>query len=294
MHKPQPLVSVIVPCYNHAGFVEACLQSILKQSYRNFELIILDDGSPDNSKQVIEAFLSKLPKGCEQHIHFDSHDNIGLCATLNKGIALSQGKYVVTFASDDIMVLDRLEKQVAYLETNPEVGVCGGSMLGIDNDGVTLSKQKTLSACTLDFDDIFWRDNGGPPAPTAMIRKSVLDEAGEYDTNSGIEDLYMWLKITANGHKIGIISDVLAYYRSHDNNMHNNYAWMIDNIQRIYSGYQDHPKYAEVLDNFLTSMFVKTAKKDKAIAWGLLKDLDWSRQTNKKIKGLMRLVFNWF
>lgn len=293
MHKSQPLVSVVVPCYNHAGFVEDCLRSILKQSYRNFELIILDDGSPDNSKQVIENFINKLTDS-PQRIYFDSHKNIGLCATLNKGIALARGEYVVTFASDDIMMLDRLEKQVAYLEANPDVGVCGGSMLGIDDNGVILSKQKTLSACTLDFDDIFWRNNGGPAAPTAMIRKSALDEAGDYDPNSGIEDLYMWLKITANGHKIGIVSDVLAYYRSHDNNMHNNYAWMIDNIQKIYSGYQDHPKYPEVLDNFLTSMFVKTAKKDKAIAWSLLKDLDWSRQTNKKIKGLMRLVFSWF
>ena len=291
MNTSQPLVSVIIPSYNHAHFVEACLQSVLKQSYRDFELIILDDGSPDDSKSVIEGFLEKL-SSCRQRIHFDSHSNIGLCATLNKGLSLAQGKYVVIFASDDIMMLDRLEKQVAYLEKNSEVAVCGGSMLGIDNDGVLLSKQKILPACRLDFDDVFWRGSGGLPAPTAMIRKSVIDEVGGYDPAIAIEDLYMWLKITAHGHKMSITSDVVAYYRSHDANMHGNYQWMIDNIRKIYLDYQSHPKYAEVLDDFLTSMLVKTAKQHKNIARDLLKDLDWSRLRGKKIKGLLRLVLS--
>ena len=293
MTTSEPLVSVIVPCYNHANFVKICLQSILKQSYQNFELIILDDGSSDNSKAVVESFLESLPAS-QQRIHFDSHKNIGLCATLNKGLTLSKGEYIAVIASDDIMMLDRLEKQVAYLENNQDVAVCGGNMLSIDDDGVLLSKQKIMPACTLDFDDIFWRDNGGPPAPTAMIRKSALDEAGNYNPDIGIEDLYMWFKITANGHKIGIINDVLSYYRSHDSNMHNNYAWMIDNICKIYSDYQDHPKYAEVVDDFLTSMFIKTAAKDKPLSRSLIKELNWSRQLNKKVKGLLRLAFNWF
>lgn len=287
MSFEQPLVSVIVPSYNHEPFINECLNSIFKQSYNNIELIVLDDGSSDQSYNVIKS-LSK-----QHNFYFDHHQNMGLPATLNKGLRLAHGKYIAIIASDDIMMLDRIEKQVNYLEQYSDIAVCGGNMLAIDNKSQLLTKQRIKPACTLDFDDLFWRDKGGPPAPTAMIRKSVIDKVGGYDPDIAIEDLYMWLKITNHGYKIAVLNDVFAYYRKHGANSHRNYAWLIDNALKIYSAYRDHPKYKHVVNDFQTSMFVKIAEHDKKLALKLLKRITWFDRPMKTLKGITRLLFKW-
>ncbi len=287
MSFDKPLVSVIVPCYNHEEFVGACIKSVSEQTYENIELIVLDDGSTDSSLAVLNELANSYD------FLLDSHPNMGLTATLNKGIGLAGGKFISIIASDDMMTPSRIEKQVAYLESQQEVAVCGGSMLAIDRNGDVTGKQKVVEESVLDFEDMFLGNKNGPAAPTAMIRKSVLDSVGGYDSNIGIEDLYMWLKITSSGYKIGLISDQLAYYRQHGQNIHNNYSWLVDNVEKIYSEYAHHPSYFDVLQSFRMSMFVKTADRDKSLSLSLLSKAAWWRYPQKTAKGLSRLLFKW-
>jgi alpha-1,3-rhamnosyltransferase len=281
----KPLVSVIVPSYNHADFVAECLQSIFAQSYDNIELIVLDDGSKDNSVEILE----ELKK--QHEFIFEHHANQGLTATLNKGLNLANGQYIAVIASDDTMTPQRIALQVEHMESHPNCAACGGNMVGINKDGSLRTKQKQLAAASLSFDDIFWRNKPGIPAPTAMIRKNLIDKVGGYNPDIGIEDLYMWLKLSHLGYSIDILPDVLAHYRHHGSNMHSRHGWMIENVMKIYADYQDHPKYAEVVDRFLTGMFVKTADREKALAKSLIKQLNWRNKPGKKLKGLSRLLF---
>ncbi len=282
-HLPQ--VTVIVPCYNHQAYVRDCIHSILNQTYPNIQLIVLDDGSSDDSPKILSELAG-------QHgFHYEHQQNMGLCRTLNKGISLATGKYICTLASDDMMFLDRLEKQVSALEARQDLAVCAGNMINISDSSEVLSKQRIRPRREVDFDDLFWRNVAGPAAPTAMIRKSVLDKVGGYDPDIRIEDLYMWLKITAAGHKVLILNDLVAYYRKHDSNTHSNYRMMLEHETKIISAYSDHPKFETVRKRLLLSTFVKTADRDKKLARELLKEISFWDSPAKVGKGFFRLLF---
>ena len=107
-NNEKPLVSVVIPCYNHEKFVQDCIQSVIDQTYENIELIIIDDGSKDNSVKVIQELADKYG------FTFIHRPNKGLSATLNEGIRLSKGKYFSAIASDDILFLEKIEKLKEY------------------------------------------------------------------------------------------------------------------------------------------------------------------------------------
>ena len=118
INKKNPLVSVVVPCYNHERYVKECIQSIIDQSYKNIELIVIDDGSKDASVAVIEG----LRGACEERFtrfEFSARENRGLCNTLNQALDWCQGEYFAAIASDDQWLPFKTEKQVEYLEEHP-------------------------------------------------------------------------------------------------------------------------------------------------------------------------------
>ncbi len=282
--KSLPLVSVFVPCYNHQDYVADAINSILNQTYKNIELIVLDDGSTDNSPAILSDLSEKYG------FYFEHQKNMGINGTLNKGLSLAKGKYICPFASDDVMFLDRIEKQVTLLERRPDVAVCAGNMIAINQNGEISSSLKIRPAREVDFDDLFWRNIPGPAAPTAMIRSAVIEEVGNYDPDIRIEDLYMWLKITYAGHKIYILNDLMAYYRKHTGNFHSNYRAMLENELKIIDSYSTHPKYEEVKKRLLLSTFVKTANRDKTFARALLSQLSFFDAPLKISKGIVRMI----
>ncbi|WP_426415760.1 glycosyltransferase family 2 protein [Aestuariirhabdus sp. LZHN29] len=285
MAESSPLVSVIVACYNHAQYIEACLSSILRQTYPAIELIVIDDGSKDASVEVISA-LAK-----QHNFYFEAQANIGLSATLNKGIEIAKGEYIITFGSDDIMMLDRIEKQVAHMQANPDLGLCGGNMLKINEHGTILSRQKVNGEDRLNFEDVLLGRKEGTPAPTLFFRKEALEKAGGFHPEIKLEDLYIELKISSLGYPIGYMNDILAYYRVHPNNTYKNYRYMIDNVLRTYEEFSDHPDYWQAYYKFLNSMFVKCAPKDKPLARELLKQIPLREYRMKTLKGIGRLLF---
>lgn len=214
----QPLVSIVIPCYNHENFVQDCIQSVIDQTYQNIELIIIDDGSNDGSVAKIEEMID-LCKKRFIHFEFRYRPNKGLSATLNEAIEWCQGEYYSVIASDDLILSFKIDIQVDFLLKNSNcVAVFGGVNL-IDNNnkniGEWLFKQKKYS-----FSDIFLHKHN-LPAPTALMKTGVVKAVGGYKTEIMIEDWYMWLKLSKIG-DIYYLPKILASYRFHDNNMSKN------------------------------------------------------------------------
>ena len=124
-----PLISVILPAYNADRYLTEAIKSILAQTYSNFELIILNDGSTDHTEQIILGFTDS------RILYIDNHQNLGIVATLNKGLSVAQGEYIARMDADDISTAVRFEHQINYLETHPAVGVLGSAIQIIDRRG---------------------------------------------------------------------------------------------------------------------------------------------------------------
>ncbi len=220
MDNKQPLVSVLVPCYNHEQFIKQTIESVLNQTYKFVELIVIDDGSIDQSASILAGLSEK------HGFKFLRQENIGIHKTLNKLLELSQGKYISILGSDDVLVPDKIEVQVKYMEAHPEISATFGNMLQISGDGDPLPwyYQRFTKQREYNFEDILSMRAQYLYAPTAMYRKSVFDELGGYDERFLIEDLYIHLKIAHHKLRLVVLPDLLAYYRVHVGNMSKQYA----------------------------------------------------------------------
>ncbi|GLZ86129.1 alpha-1,3-rhamnosyltransferase WapR [Metapseudomonas resinovorans] len=280
-----PLVSVIIASYNHAPYIEASILSVLGQSYPNIELLVVDDGSRDDSVSRIQAL---------QAIHgfdFQSQANQGLSRTLNEAIARAKGSLIAPFGSDDIMLPDRIAKQVAYLADKPDVGICAGDIQTIDADGKPSGKPRELPLRRLDFEDVFLDRKPGAPAPTLLFRREALERVGGFEPDVRLEDLMIELKVTHAGYFIDILGEPLALYRVHDTNTYKNYRFMVDNVLKTYARFSDHPAYPEVCARFRNSMLLKCARQDKALARELLSELPLRYWNGKTLRALVRLFY---
>lgn len=262
-----PLVTVVIASYNHAQYIEESIGSVLAQTYPNIELMVIDDGSSDDSVERI-AVLQK------QHgFYFKAQKNQGLSNTLNQAIALAKGSLIVPFGSDDVMFPERIALQVAHMATAPEAGICAGNIEKIDSQGRVREKQRICAARRMDFDAVFLNTEPGAPAPTLLFRREALERVGGFDPSIRLEDLYIELKITQAGYYIDVLQAVLAQYRVHDTNTYKNMRFMIDNVLATYACFSDHPRYLEVCNRFINSMLAKCARTDKELAWELFKRL---------------------
>lgn len=112
-------ISVLLPAYNAEAYLEEAIESILAQTYTNFELLLINDGSTDRTAEIAQSYTDPRIR------YIENPQNIGLIATLNKGIGLAQGRYIARMDADDIALPERLAKQLAFMQANPKVGVCG-------------------------------------------------------------------------------------------------------------------------------------------------------------------------
>ena len=263
----KPLVTVVVPVYNHELFVQQQIESIVQQTYGYdyIQLIVFDDYSTDNSKVVLEDLANQY-----QYAFIANAQNKGLCYNLNRALEMALGDYVCFTGSDDVWTLDKLEKQVAYMEKNKRAGACSGNVIQIDAQGKALhqAKQGFAPARVYSFKDVFLRDF--PFSTTcSMIRKEVLDEVGGYDETLKVEDYYMWLKIAFAGFELHLMEDVLGYYRIHGNNTISKAMLIFTEVQKILQQYNTHPLYPAALKKLKTVYFPQIAKVDKKKAWEL-------------------------
>lgn len=241
MTKQQPLVSVVIPCYNHAEFVQESIQSVIDQDYQNIELIIIDDGSKDNSVEVIQKMLP----ACEERFvrfEFSYRPNKGLCATLNEALEWCEGEFFSPLASDDIIKSYKISTQVEYLNSNPDVKGVFGDMEVIYKDGT--KERLCKPAAKYSFEDIFLHKHN-LPAPTQMLRLAKVKEISGYRSDLIIEDWSMWLFLTEDGTKLAYIDKVFSSYRRHEGNLSGDLDKMHKGRLQIVNLYKEHELYQQ-------------------------------------------------
>lgn len=283
-----PLVTVIIASYNHAPYIEASVMSVLQQTYRNIELLVVDDGSTDGSIELLKKLQA------EHGFDFRTQANKGLSRTLNESIARAKGSLIVPFGSDDIMFLHRIATQVAYMEGKPEVGICSANIEIIDQHGQVMGakeqRKRNLPFRRLDFDDLFLDRKPGPMAATLMFRIEALHKVGGFDPEIRLEDLYIELAVAHAGFFIDVLGEPLAQYRKHATNTYKNQRFMYDNVLRTYAVFKDHPAYERICMHYRNSMMLKCAGRDKALSRQILKDIPLRYWNKKTFRGLWRLA----
>lgn len=201
-----PLVSVLLPVYNCAGYVEEAVRSILEQDFADFELLVLDDGSTDATPSVL-AGLS------DPRMRVLRHPNMGLPATLNKGIGIARGKYIARQDADDISLPQRLGRQVAFLEAHPGCALLGTwSRILVDRTPTERMHRHPIDARTLAFEILF---DSQFVHPSVMFRREVTSSVGLYSTDPakrGPEDYDFWVRI-ARQFGLGNLAEPLILYR---------------------------------------------------------------------------------
>jgi glycosyltransferase involved in cell wall biosynthesis len=174
--------------YNAEQYLTRSIESILHQTFADFEFLIIDDGSQDRSKEIIEAFR-------DPRIRLISRENKGLTASLNEGIQEAKGEYIARQDADDASLPERLEREVAFLDSRPEVGMVGTNYIIIDEEGKRLDQSRVFThPDDLALAELLSNQFGHG---SVMMRRSVLDQAGPYDPKVGIvEDYDLFCRIS--------------------------------------------------------------------------------------------------
>lgn len=211
-----PAISVLLPVYNAAPYVREAVASILAQTLRDFELILMDDGSTDASGEILRLLAAE-----DCRIRLVQRENRGLIATLNEGLALARAPYIARMDADDISLPERLQRLYAHMERHPVVVALGSAIQYMDAAGRP-GRVKQYPVGDAVADAVLW---GSPLAhPAVMLRTQAVREAGGYPAAfPHAEDYALWLRLYAPG-AIDNLPDVLLRYRLHGASVSHVYA----------------------------------------------------------------------
>ncbi|MEO8587736.1 MAG: glycosyltransferase [Flavobacteriales bacterium] len=203
----EPAITVLMPVYNAEQFLREAIESVLRQTHTDFELLIINDGSTDGSEGVIRSFV-------EPRIRFISHPrNRGLVTVLNEGLANARGRYVARMDADDVMREDRLAKQYDHLENHPEIDVVAAFVDLINTEGEVTGVWDTDRAAVSEQEIRAMMPRTNCIAhPTVLMRTDIAKSLG-YGARH--EDWDLWLRLLSGGHRIAKIPEALLRYRVH-------------------------------------------------------------------------------
>ena len=219
----QARVSVVVPSYNHAPFIEATLRSIFNQTLPPSELLVIDDGSADESSRIIEGVLKDCPIPCD----LIARANQGLCATLNEGLSKTRGEYFAYLGSDDLWLPEFLAARLSTLESRASAVLAYGHSFLIDEENHIID-------CTLDWAQyvdghaqaMLLEETIAPMSPTVMYRRAPLERHG-WNEQGKLEDYELYLRLTTEG-DFAFDPQILSAWRQHAHNTSRDFSWMID------------------------------------------------------------------
>jgi glycosyltransferase involved in cell wall biosynthesis len=250
------LVSVIVPCYNQAQFLDEALQSVLEQTYAHWECIIVNDGSPDHTEVIAQEWLAK-----DTRFKYVYKENGGLCNARNAGISIAKGEFILTLDADDKYEPTFIEKALNVMENNSGVGVVSSWILRFQEDK-EICAIKPKGAILEDF--LYSNAANG----TSLFRKKCWEEVGGYDENmkKGYEDWEFYIRVCKLGWTIHIIEEVLFFYRQHPISMRTVAIKSYDTEIKTYIFrkhellYKEH--YDTLIENFM--YIIDFEKKERA------------------------------
>jgi len=231
-------ISVVLPCFNGEKFIEASIASIQQQSYNDLEIIVIDDGSTDNSFRICNRLADKDPR-----IRLIKNDrNQGLIFTLNKGISLAKGDFIARMDADDLSHPKRLETQLHYLKQHPEIDILGTDLTVIDqyNNKVKNVSKICYSTTAINFSSYFAQ----PLVHGSILARTEVLKKHNYSTDYlHCEDYELWLRLMSKGYRMANLDVKLYQYRinsdsvsnkneDHQNSCHNkaSYQYLQDKI----------------------------------------------------------------
>ena len=276
-----PKVSVVIPTYNRANYILETIKSVRQQSFKDYEVIIVDDGSTDNTREK----LADLVK--ENLVRYIYQENSGESAARNRGISDSKGEYIAFLDSDDLFLPQKLEKQTAFMDSNPGIGLvhCWYSKFSEENQDLGRRNTSRYSGWVYPEMLLTWQVLLSPSC--VMVRSNVLEEVGPFDVDQYWgADLDMWRRI-AKKYPFGLIPEVLTMVRVHAGNLS---ARKIDSLQwferYLLKAFDDDPE--------LSYMFRKRAKAKMYanVAHNLLGEDD-PGMTSQTRKLSIRALSNW-
>lgn len=231
--KCTPLVSVIIPAYNHVNFVKESILSALKQNYGNFEIIVIDDCSTDDTPSRIEELTLEY-----NFIFIRNIQNIGLNQSLEKAISIAKGQFINIFASDDTISSDKLGEQIDYLLKNDLDGVYGNA-ISVENNSEHQINLKSFRDAFVEgkvLEFISVQDFSGPLIQSGLFKKEVFTSAHKIRINFKSDDWAFMIFVYSN-FKIGFLDKSFVHYRLHQNNTHKRYwdtfPMRIDVVSRL-------------------------------------------------------------
>ena len=205
-------VSVVLTCYNGARWISVAIESILAQTYKNFELVVIDDGSTDNSKEIVSSYL------CDERVRYIYQENRGFSAAVNRGIKESRGDLIGFIGQDDLWLQNKLELQVEYLYNHKYVDLVHSSYYAIDTQGriigIRTVEIPNVSSKREFIEKLFLRNFIG--FETVLVKRQCFDKGGFFDERMvGFSDHDMWLRISGNFNIEGYIDMPLVKKREH-------------------------------------------------------------------------------
>ena len=205
-----PVVSVILPTYNAESYIAEALGSLTGQTFQDFEVVIVDDGSNDNTIQIIESVEDIDIKLIQRN------NQTGITSALNRGLREASGEYIARHDADDWSAPERFEKQVGALKPNQEVALLGTGAYLVDANGQKISQRRVVSNPSLD--DLVQHNEF--VHGSVMMRKAALESVGGYDEwFPTTEDYDLWLRL-ADEYEVRNIDEPLYYFRQHDDSLY--------------------------------------------------------------------------
>jgi glycosyltransferase involved in cell wall biosynthesis len=226
--KRQPVVSVIIPAYNTSEYIAETLDSVLAQTFTDYEIIVINDGSPDTAE------LERALEPYREHVHYLTQENRGSSGARNTGLRAARGRYIALLDSDDLWEPDYLAVHVAALESDPTLDVIYPDSL-LFGDSPKAGKT-FMQICPVEGEVTFARVvreqccvYGGVTA-----RREAIFDAGLFDEALGSgEDLELWLRILYRGGRIGYHRRVLARYRQRPGSHTSDPVWLCENFRKV-------------------------------------------------------------
>lgn len=236
MNLHTPLISVIIPAYNTAVYMKAAIESVLHQTHRQVEVIVINDGSPDDTDEVIKPFLP--------FIQYIKQQNQGLSAARNVGFRASKGEFICFLDADDMLMPEKFERQLTVFAREPDLGVVLCGYFDVDKDGHIL--QEVPKSWHRDALARFLNHEVFPPhAP--LIRRSVFENSAMFPedivTTESQEDWQLWLDMALNGVRFSSVPESLCKYRRRSGSISSaNPLKHLDGARRVVKWLRSHPK----------------------------------------------------
>ncbi|MCL9809091.1 glycosyltransferase family 2 protein [Flavobacterium luminosum] len=279
------LVSIVVPCYNQAHYLKESLQSVLDQTFSDWECIIVNDGSPDNTKEVSKTWVKK-----DSRFTYLEKQNGGLSSARNAGIQIAKGEFILPLDADDILHPDYLQKAVPLLKENKHLGIvsCFSNFFYQNTSNVVFQLKPIGST----WEDLLFVNQ---LIATSLFKRECWEKVGGYDERmkKGFEDWDFWLSVTKKGYHYEIVHEFLFFYRKAKISMLQN--TVSNHFYEVRKGIMLKHKdlYVQKFENVIEVLFFELQQKNDAyqknkrslefkIGKWLTKPLKWLEKISKK------------